>query len=103
MDEELRKAQRVFERAGIRGLLPEDEFIMKQVFEFIRKDKSLLLNFLLDSHQTRSVTNYLNSPGPASGDREQALISNPVLLPAIRYYTGLSKLVCDEVRAALSP
>lgn len=99
MDEEVRKAQRTLERAGIKGLLPEDEFIIAKAIEGFRADSNISSTYFTDTIQSNSFINYLET-----GDHN-AVASTPHnewLLRGFRYHLGLTKFLVEEAKKVLN-
>lgn len=94
MDDEVRKAMRILERAGINVVSVDHNLIIKAALEFIKADGKMGLEYCQETYQTRSILAYL-----VDGNKEKV---SGLLTEGVRYYLGLAKFIYEEGKSSLN-
>lgn len=100
MDDEVRKAQRVLERAGIKMIPADHEAIIKIALDLMKTDKIFSqenLNYFTGAVRVHDVTIYLQSK-----DRPQLEVAQPILADGVKYYLALAQYIWDTGKSQLS-
>lgn len=98
MDEELRKAQRIFERAGI-PVPNNHQQIIQSAIQLMQADTggNLEFTYWTEHHRCNIILEYLEK-----NNINRAMEQLPVLTSGLKYYLGLSKLIWEIGRKTLS-